>query len=170
MRGNPKNLSSRQFGNLTVLEPTEKRINNGSVVWKCICSCGNIVYVASSNLINGHSQSCGCSRTESIYKKDGLDKIRQLYKNYILSANRRKYSWELTENDFYRLVKSPCHYCGSINDLNGVDRKDNSKGYSLENCVPCCKICNYAKGIRSDQEFEDWISKVYNHLIERKKE
>ena len=31
-----------------------------------------------------------------------------------------------------------CHYCGA--ELRGynLDRKDNTKGYSKENCVVCC--------------------------------
>ena len=39
-----------------------------------------------------------------------------------------------------------CHYCGA--ELRGynLDRKDNTKGYSKENCVVCCGTCNKARG------------------------
>lgn len=48
-----------------------------------------------------------------------------------------------------------CHYCGRSLDvsngqkkLNGysIDRKDNGKGYTLDNIVLCCNRCNMAKG------------------------
>lgn len=35
---------------------------------------------------------------------------------------------------------------------NGVDRKDNAKGYVTGNCLPCCWPCNYAKGSRYTYE------------------
>lgn len=52
-------LVGQRFGKLTVIEPTEER-KAKSIVWKCICDCGNIKYVNSSNLRNGHVKSCGC--------------------------------------------------------------------------------------------------------------
>jgi len=50
---------------------------------------------------------------------------------------------------------------------NGIDRLDSSRGYILENCVPCCKVCNYAKRNMSVNDFLNWIKKVYNYNLER---
>ena len=33
------------------------------------------------------------------------------------------------------------------------DRVDSSLGYTVSNCVPCCKYCNQAKNDRSVSEF-----------------
>lgn len=52
-------LVGKRFGKLTVLAPTEKRINN-SVVWKCKCDCGNYKEVPTHLLTSNHTQSCGC--------------------------------------------------------------------------------------------------------------
>lgn len=54
-----KDISGQKFNHLTVLEPTSKR-SGSSVVWKCICDCGNTCEIAASNLQNGHTKSCGC--------------------------------------------------------------------------------------------------------------
>lgn len=70
-----KNLQGQRFGKLVVLEITEQR-NNGAVVWKCKCDCGNIAYVSSKNLQYGDTQSCGC------LKSKGELKIRQLLDEY----------------------------------------------------------------------------------------
>ena len=40
---------------------------------------------------------------------------------------------------------------------NGIDRFDNTIGYELHNCVPCCGFCNFAKGKHTYQEFKNWI-------------
>jgi hypothetical protein len=58
-----KNLLGNTFGRLTVLE--RYGINKwGSILWKCKCSCGNIVNVTGSSLIRGSTKSCGCYATE----------------------------------------------------------------------------------------------------------
>ncbi|MDQ5983898.1 MAG: hypothetical protein RUMPE_01341 [Eubacteriales bacterium SKADARSKE-1] len=56
-------LTGQKFGRLTAIEPTHERLG-GTIVWKCICECGNICYVQSRNLRNGNTQSCGCLQAE----------------------------------------------------------------------------------------------------------
>ena len=46
---------------------------------------------------------------------------------------------------------------------NGIDRLDNSVGYTKENCVPCYKMCNYAKNKFTMEEFLIWINRVYHY-------
>jgi hypothetical protein len=48
---------------------------------------------------------------------------------------------------------------------NGVDRIDNSIGYTKENCVPCCTICNWAKSNRGVDEFKDYIEGICKNAI-----
>lgn len=52
-------LVGKIFGKLTVLNPTEERIN-GSIVWRCVCECGKEKNVPTHLLTSGHTQSCGC--------------------------------------------------------------------------------------------------------------
>lgn len=40
---------------------------------------------------------------------------------------------------------------------NGIDRLINSIGYIVDNCVPCCSICNTAKGSMDVDIFYRWI-------------
>lgn len=58
---------------------------------------------------------------------------------------------EVCEN----MIKKPCFYCALLptDKLNGIDRMDNNKGYFLENCVPCCKNCNFIKKSLDPQTF-----------------
>jgi len=43
---------------------------------------------------------------------------------------------------------------------NGIDRIDNTKGYTPENCVPCCFEVNAMKRDFSEQRFIELCAKV----------
>lgn len=59
-----RDLSGMHFGRLAVIEKSEKRASNGSIVWKCRCSCGKEVAVSSPSLLNKQTTSCGCYAKE----------------------------------------------------------------------------------------------------------
>lgn len=64
-RGHPKDLTSKTFGSLTVLEKTgEKRRTD--LLWLCRCACGNVVTVPATLLLQGKTRSCGCLKRETI--------------------------------------------------------------------------------------------------------
>lgn len=58
--GKPIDVTGQRFGLLVAIKPTSQRSSNSSVIWECLCDCGNITYVALGNLIRGHTLSCGC--------------------------------------------------------------------------------------------------------------
>lgn len=47
---------------ITALYPTQQRNRKGSVVWHCVCECGNELDVACDRLRYGEIISCGCMR------------------------------------------------------------------------------------------------------------
>ena len=63
--GKIANITGMKFGLLTAMSQTDKRATNGSVIWRCMCDCGNpeFVDVPASQLIRGHTLSCGCRHT-----------------------------------------------------------------------------------------------------------
>ena len=48
--------------------------------------------------------------------------------------------------------------------INGIDRINNDIGYTIENSLTCCKICNYAKNTMSMREFIAWLEKIVSNL------
>ncbi len=71
------------------------------------------------------------------------------YKSGKTGAKDRGYVWEITKEQWKSLVISnSCYYCNnSLPETGcGLDRKDNSIGYTLLNVVPCCRSCNRTKG------------------------
>jgi hypothetical protein len=57
-------LTGRRFGRLVAVEPTERRDGKGSIVWKCLCDCGNTFETTEDALVSGNTVSCGCRREE----------------------------------------------------------------------------------------------------------
>lgn len=55
-----KNYQGQKFGNILVKEFSYKRNNN--YYWNCVCDCGNEKIIRITNLTNGLTNSCGCSR------------------------------------------------------------------------------------------------------------
>jgi len=49
---------------------------------------------------------------------------------------------------------------GEVTLFNGIDRVNNSAGYTNHNTVPCCKTCNLAKRDSTVEEFENWITQL----------
>jgi hypothetical protein len=65
---------------------------------------------------------------------------------YAWNAKRRGMEFSIGDS-ISTLMKRPCVYCGAMaNPFNGIDRMDNSLGYSEANSVSCCKQCNWGKG------------------------
>ena len=63
-------------------------------------------------------------------------------------CDKSEQTWKISFAVFESLIVMPCHYCGGKLNLTGcgLDRKDNSKGYEVDNVVPCCRQCNRVKG------------------------
>lgn len=101
-----------------------------------------------------------------------------LYAQYRSRAERDHRSWELTLVDFIRLTQRRCDYCGTPPSqkylpnrytngayvYNGIDRKDNLRGYEPDNCVACCYVCNVAKATMTETQFLAWVKRVYSYL------
>ncbi len=76
-------------------------------------------------------------------------KSRYLYGK--VKAKKRNIKFELSFEEYNKLLLSPCYYCGNELDEMGVglDRINNDKsiGYTSKNVLPCCGRCNKTRGI-----------------------
>lgn len=161
-------LTGQVFGRWTVGK--QDGIKNRRAQWKCVCTCGTKKTVDTQAMTSGKSKSCGCLRPEVNRRLNTLPPgevvLRTHLATYKRSAKKRSHVWDIPEKEFRSLVAQPCFYCGYTPDtrINGLDRIDNVKGYTLENCRTCCKICNYAKNTMSEKEFFDWVRRVYSRI------
>lgn len=152
------------------IKPTNERDKWGSVYWLCECICGTEFKAVASKIRNTKdSLSCGCIYRKGFIKPDGYAAFSRIFRNYKSSAKRRSLDFKLSEYQFKALTKSLCYYCGCLPSAtiksgfksddyvyNGIDRLDNTQGYTLENSVPCCAMCN---SMKSNHSYQDFISK-----------
>lgn len=91
--------------------------------------------------------------------------IEQHYHAYQRGAEQRGYAFDLTIEAFEQLVAQNCIYCNmqplkriwyidKYYYFNGIDRVDNTLGYTISNCVPCCSGCNRCKGTLTVEYFK----------------
>jgi len=128
-----------------------KEGRHGRAYWICVCECGQSTTVNGRDLQRGHTKSCGCLKREPVpaavqaSTKHGkrhtpeYNAWRSMKKRCLLSSSRSyaRYGgrgisidpqWMGSFDAFYRDVgprPSPDH---------SLDRMDNNKGYSAQNC------------------------------------
>lgn len=135
-----------------------------------LCDCGNRKVIYPCVLKSGNTKSCGCWRSSEAARiaraakrqlPDGKAAFNHLFAIYQQSAKRNHRVWELSKGWFKYLTQCDCYYCGnppsnpyrSLNGCKGaytytgVDRVDNTIGYTVFNCLPCCAVCNRMKGV-----------------------
>ncbi|MGN7402715.1 HNH endonuclease [Cytobacillus praedii] len=60
-------LTGKHFGDLKVIKLSDKRGENNTLLWECICNCGETIHLQGYSLSYGHYKSCGCKHA---YKRD----------------------------------------------------------------------------------------------------
>ena len=75
------NLIGKKFGKLEVLSEDKSRTKQGKHYWFCQCECGNIVSIKGDSLRDGHSKSCGC--TKSYGEEKIISILQELNINFI---------------------------------------------------------------------------------------
>lgn len=62
-------------------------------------------------------------------------------------AIARNKEWNITEEQYNDIISKSCFYCGAENKSHvGLDRIDNTKGYTIDNVLSCCGRCNIIRG------------------------
>lgn len=85
-------------------------------------------------------------------------------------ARRRGIPFSITELEHFAIAVQQCSYCGgkeSTSMFNGIDRVDNDSDYSLQNLVPCCKMCNFMKGSMGKQQFLQHVNAIQLHTARK---
>jgi hypothetical protein len=106
-------------------------------------------------------------------RRIGQAALNAHFYNYKANARKRGIVWGLDPEAFHAVVSLPCAYCGAdpipnnnhnmYKDsflLNGIDRIDSARGYVVDNCAPCCKVCNRMKGTMSADDFRAHAKKI----------
>src|SRR5579872_1915065 len=174
-------LTGQRFGRLLVIDRKRDKDSN-TTYYLCKCDCGNEKRVSCSNL-KSTTRSCRCLQKELVSKRtrksSGYSILTSIVTYYKRNAKLRNLQWDLSRSVVAELIMLPCYLCGRQNQTgtktkygdvlfhNGIDRLDNTKGYTLANSVPCCKTCNLAKNDLSFEEFKNWVEVIYGSLFHK---
>ena len=176
-------LVGKRFGKLLVIQRHDIRGDSGQIKWECVCDCGNKHIVTGESLRSGKSKSCGCLRhtPPNRLRDRELAVWKQLFNSTIIKRSKRMgIKSDIAIDEFIRLSKDKCFYCGLVGSnfqkdrnsagkyssdtvirYNGIDRLDSNRGYTKDNSVTCCKFCNTSKNSMSRDAFMDFIKRVY---------
>lgn len=79
--------------------------------------------------------------------KTKIDQIALVLQHCKTFDKKKKFSDKIVSIEFIsKALDKPCFYCDYPST--GLDRLNNNLGHSEENCIPCCKDCNIARGNR----------------------
>lgn len=174
-------LTGKKFSRLTVIKRLDNSRTN-TARWLCKCDCGNESIVSTSKLNSCLTQSCGClgkeRRRSSLIKEAGYSAKKSIFNRYKSAARKFNREFSLSLDDVVSITSNKCYYCG-IDPLksvlshskkyngdflhNGIDRKDSSIGYTLDNCLPCCWKCNRMKSATPHDDFLLLIKTIYEN-------
>jgi hypothetical protein len=141
------NLAGARFNRLTAIKPVQHR---SRLAWECACDCGNRTVVEPYPLKHGIVKSCGCVHRETAAQRGrekrthGQSETRAYriwcgIKQRCLNEDNPGYadyggrgidmceSWQNSFEVFIRDMGWP-----AANE--SIERLDNSRGYSAENC------------------------------------
>ncbi len=158
-------------GRLTFLRVLPGRGNRGQFQ----CDCGTLATAFIANVFRARLpvQSCGCLRGEATRKPCGEGAAHAFFITYQNNARNHGHAFKLSEAEFMTLASGVCWYCGAKPKvrrmykwsngaciLNGIDRQDNTQGYVVTNCVPCCETCNRAKRVMPVKDYIEHCRRV----------
>lgn len=152
-----EDITGQRFGRLLVLEPLGKKGRN--FMWRARCDCGGERVAQAGNMRAGLTTSCGCLHKEAMVRTNQTHgysaggKKRSEYKIWgeMIRRCHKPKSWNfknygergISVCDRWRfgeggLAAFECFIADMGDrptDRHSIDRNDNSKGYSKENCA-----------------------------------
>lgn len=164
-----------KFGSLTFIGMSELK-KDGRRTGNFKCDCGKLHTTTLRNVLTGKTKSCGCQRKVGLNPHNRTIHVSYSPKRTFghfhaqlkESAKRKNLKISISTSDLKKLVLSPCFYCGNKHDVPiGLDRIDSSKGYTEDNVVPACTVCNRMKLNMSVYQFISHIESIHSALVKR---
>ncbi len=113
--------SGYKFGKLTVVNKLQQK-SYEKAKYYCVCDCGTEVIVSGSNLVTGHTKSCGC-----LTVKHGLARKERLYNIWVGMRQRCR---DKKSKDYPRYGGRGISVCKEWNDYDTFRNWALNSGYN----------------------------------------
>jgi hypothetical protein len=179
-----KDWSDKKIGKLTFKNRLEEKVS-GAFLWRCVCdcgNCGNCVDIVPAEVARGRVVSCD-------FCNENSENPKRRVRNHFISSARVVWRQYYKDGDvsfeyFLKITQEDCFYCGrkpsnsytkkmktkSKNGsgefiYNGLDRIDSFLPHNKNNVVPSCFQCNFSKLNYKQDDFFNWVEKVYKFFV-----
>lgn len=138
-------ITGKRFARLTVKNQESDR--HGKKYFLCSCECGTQKIIQVGHLKSGHTKSCGCLNLEKIIErntKHGMEHTTEYTSWYGMKArcsNKNQKGYKYYGARGITVCERWMKFDNFIEDMgvkptprHSIDRIDNYKGYSKENC------------------------------------
>lgn len=158
----------------------KSRKNNKRVYYDVVCkNCGEKLTLRWDSIVadTKNAKCAKCKGNNIIPSTNSVTNVA--YNRCKQNAISRGFNFSLSKEEFIKLSQKNCSYCGAkpieVQSLkrynrtgvpiymNGIDRIDSTKGYSIENCTACCETCNRMKLNYDINFFYTHVEKIYNY-------
>lgn len=172
-RHTKSDLIGQVFGRLTVTGKATRRYQDGSVMWDCLCQCGNTTQVP-THVLKKKTRSCGCEIKEIhrkrltthgqsrtlLYQRDMGARKRAIKRNATVGPINPVELDEKLASYGYK-----CAYCktGEYEELDHVIPLSRNGEHSIQNLLPACRKCNGAK--KAKLLFTEWSPPVLDERV-----
>jgi hypothetical protein len=175
-----KDMTGEIFGSLEVVGFSHLS-KSRSVYWLCKCKCGNTKPIPRQSLIKGRNITCGCHcnrYADGSSNWKGHGKISGHYWRTIQScAKRRNIDVDITSEQIWELYlkqNGKCALTGIDIDFEdkfhnrrnrtaSLDRRDSTKGYTLDNIQWVHKDINQMKMEFSEEKLLQYCKLIVEH-------
>lgn len=146
------------------------------------CDCGHCYKLKLTNTLknNGNFMCRQCYAERDAANFDSHWGYKAAYSRVRKDARAADRVFDIHLEEFRYLCQQNCYYCGSQPSnlityrgqnsftfryfvYSGLDRINNDIGYTRQNVVPCCIICNRAKNSMPFKDFIDWLNRLTDY-------
>ena len=170
-------LTGKKIGIFTVLGREGRMMPSKAILWSTVCPICYKPCKFTRHMLKRY-KSCGCLQGKRLAKdckcwKGIGDMSKSYYNTVVKNAKQRGLVFKLTMQqiwDLYIKQDKKCALTGEIiifpskfsahDGTASLDRRDSSKGYTLDNVQWVHKVVNFMKQQFSEKEFIEWCNKI----------
>lgn len=149
-----RDLTGQKFNRLLIIKRAGSN-EHKKALWLCRCDCGEIITAIGSEMLSGHTNSCGCLRSERVVEVNSKHGEAKKTLEYRTWQNIKTRCSNPQTDGYHRYGGRGISVCDRWKDSfenfledmgrcpigKTIERKDNDMGYDPDNCKWASRKC-----------------------------